>query len=130
MKSEIFHKLLSNFTRSLPILFHFIFPTRMMSASKGAFGNICWQTAQKSTCCRLRRMDFLNVPANIYHVTRPPSMRHPNAVRAFRDIHVSKSLCKMRNIRKSHPTPQGQHCALFVQPASFYFELPLLTPTS
>ncbi len=44
--------------------------SKKIRVSKGTFGNICRYIAQKSTCCRLRRMDFLHVPASSYHITR------------------------------------------------------------
>ena len=45
-------------------------------------------------------MDFLNVPTNEVLFTQPSAIRHPDSVRAFRDIRVPKLLVIERNIKK------------------------------
>ena len=49
-------------------------------------------TAQNIKRCRFRRMNFLDVPVMLSYADATALNTHPCVARAFRDIHVSKSL--------------------------------------
>ena len=70
---------------------------------------------------RLRRMDFLNIPARTTNPYATARHSHPCSLRAFRDIHVPKLLKLERNIKKISFSCTGRLRECFVHYAIYGF---------
>ncbi len=89
----------------------------MIRVSKGACIIVYQQIAQIVLAVfRLRQMDFLNIPKQLWKWTQSPDIRHPGLNRAFQNIPVLKlraqavklAVGNIRNIKKLSSSFVGQ----------------------